>query len=178
MVFITLAGRYDRCVDTVVWCARGFNYAGFTFLLGFLPYCLALLRVPKGHNIHYRIYFPLLAQFFEWRFYPLVYIWCKIFWFWLNLLNLFCSLKIVRKCINDLKLKGMPDISWFTENEVSLIRLPPPPPIILSEINKLGWFRFVVWYPTRIPTYQPSNSQFNSIIFFIYKYSHSISQQF
>ena len=50
----------------------------------------------------------------------------------MNLLNLFCLLKIVKNAINDLKLKGMPDISQFMENTVSLIQVPSLTPFPLS----------------------------------------------
>ena len=46
----------------------------------------------------------------------------------MGLLNLFCLLKIERKGLTALKLRGKPDISLFAENAVGLIRLPPPPP--------------------------------------------------
>ena len=52
----------------------------------------------------------------------------------MELLNLFCLLKIVRNALIALKLRGKPDIPLFAENTVSLIRLPPPPPF--SEKNR------------------------------------------
>ena len=40
------------------------NYAGIKILLGFIPYCPALLRVYYIHNILFGNYLPLLAIFF------------------------------------------------------------------------------------------------------------------
>lgn len=66
----------------------------------------------------------------------------------MELLNLFCLLKIVRNALIALKLRGKPDIPLFAENAVCLIRLPPPPPLLFLNFNTLAFLFEVFWLVT------------------------------